>query len=85
MMPSLVYRTPNVAMQSSPFWYRVSIDRGVRAVVNVQVLSTVSSAEWAEANEGSMFCEKSLEQLLKLKAAFAKARQLLREMGEVRA
>lgn len=52
---------------------------------NVQALSAIPSSEWAElAGREAVGVADTLDQLLRLHAAFAKARQLLREMGEVR-
>lgn len=53
---------------------------------NSQALSALPSSKWADPEwNGALGCADTGEQLLRLQAAFAKARQLLREMGEVRA
>lgn len=48
-----------------------------------QVLSSLPSRKWAGTAGGEALGKDTLEQLLELNASFAKARQLLREMGEV--
>lgn len=69
----------------SSVFCRANIHGDGCAVTNVQVLSAIPSTEWAGENEGVVLIDNALGKLIKLKAAFAKARQLLREMGEVRA
>lgn len=52
--------------------------------VIVQHLSALPSNKWAESvKEDRELGMQAVEQLIQLKAAFAQARRLLREMGEV--
>lgn len=52
---------------------------------DAQVLSALPSSKWAEAASNAAVNADTLESFLQLQAAFAEARRLLREMGEVRA
>ena len=63
-----------------------SIVRAIRYLYLLfQALSALPSSKWAEqAGREAFGVADTLEQLLRLQAAFAKARRLLREMGEVR-
>lgn len=55
------------------------------ACTNLQALSGLPPNKWGETEGVGALGAGTLAQLLRLHAAFGKARRLLREMGEVRA